>query len=318
MISVNENAIQIVRQMIASSELLGLNVTHLAGGATLVDCGVWATGSLEAGRLFAEACMGGLGKVVFCELDLDGLRLPGVNVTVGQAPLAYATQLAGWLLETNGGLASYKAMGSGPARALRGTEPIFAQLNYRDGAGAAVLCLESPALPPEQVARQVAEECGVPLEQVFLLVAAAASLTGAVQVAARVVETGLHKMLAVGLGIGTVLSGFGTCPLPPLMQDELQAMGRADNAVLYGGRTWYTMCADDAQIEGVIDQLPSSASRDYGRSFYDLLQQCGGDFYQIDPLLFSTAEISINNLASGRTFQAGRVNAELVRRMLLS
>jgi methenyltetrahydromethanopterin cyclohydrolase len=237
MISINDNAARIVRHMLADSELLGLNVTRLAGGATLVDCGVQATGSLEAGRLFAEACMGGLGKVAFCELDLNGLWLPGVTVTVSQAPLAYATQLAGWLLETDDGLASYKAMGSGPAQALRGTEPIFERLGYRDTASVAVLCLESPALPPEQVAGQVAEACGVSLERVFLLVAAAASLAGAVQVTARVVESGLHKIVTAGLDIDTVLSGFGTCPLPPLVREELQAMGRADNAVLYGGRT---------------------------------------------------------------------------------
>jgi len=84
-----------------------------------------------------------------------------------------------------------------------------------------------------------------------------------------------------------------------------------NDAVLYGGRAWYTVRADDAQIERVIEQLPSSASRDYGTPFYDLFQRYDCDFYKIDPLLFSVAEISINNLTSGRVFRAGGVNCEL-------
>ncbi|MCK4452444.1 MAG: hypothetical protein KAX26_17875, partial [Anaerolineae bacterium] len=71
MISVNERAAEIVRRMIADAEPLGLAVIRLPNGATVVDAGVEVPGSLEAGRLFAEACMGGLGQVSFCELTFS-------------------------------------------------------------------------------------------------------------------------------------------------------------------------------------------------------------------------------------------------------
>jgi methenyltetrahydromethanopterin cyclohydrolase len=138
-----------------------------------------------------------------------------------------------------------------------------------------------------------------------------------VQVAARTVETGLHKMVEIGFDVEVVLSGSGTCPLASIAADDLQAIGRTNDAVLYGGRAWYTTETDDARIEEVIDRLPSSASRDYGTPFYDLFQRYDGDFYKIDPMLFSPAEVFVNNISSGRTFHAGEVNADMIRRVLL-
>jgi methenyltetrahydromethanopterin cyclohydrolase len=313
-LSVNERAVKTVQRMIADAEALELAVTQLDNGATVVDAGVQVPGSLEAGRLFAEVCLGGLGKVRFCELDVDGLWLPGVTVAVSHPPVAcMAAQYAGWAVKGK----KFFAMGSGPARALYRGEPLFEQLDYRDQADVAVLALEGRKLPPEEAAEKVAAKCQVSPDRLYLLVAPTASLVGSVQVAARVVETGLHKMLEVGFDIGTVQSGFGTCPLAPIARDDLRAIGRTNDAVLYGGRAWYTVRADDAQIEAVIEQLPSSASRDYGTPFYDLFQRYDGDFYKIDPLLFSPAEVAINNVTSGRTFHAGGVNAEMIQKALL-
>jgi methenyltetrahydromethanopterin cyclohydrolase len=312
-LSVNKRAVKIVQRMIADADALELAVTQLGNGTTVVDAGVQVPGSLAAGRLFAEVCLGGLGKVRFCELDLSWW-LPGVTVSVSHPPVAcMAAQYAGWAVKGK----KFFAMGSGPARALYRGEPLFERLDYRDQADVAVLALEGRKLPPEEAAEKVAAKCQVSPDRLYLLIAPTASLVGSVQVAARVVETGLHKMLEVGFDIGTVRSGFGTCPLAPIARDDLRAIGRTNDAVLYGGRAWYTVRADDAQIEAVIEQLPSSASRDYGTPFYDLFQRYDGDFYKIDPLLFSPAEVSINNVTSGRTFRAGGVNAEMIQKGLL-
>ena len=308
--SINERAVEIVRRMIADAAALELAVTRLPNGATVVDAGVEVPGSLEAGRLFAEICLGGLGKVCFCQLDFDGLGLPGVSVSVSHPPVAcMAAQYAGWAVKKD----KFFAMGSGPARALRRGEPFFERLDYRDQADVAVLALEGRKLPPEEASEKVADRCKVSPDHLYLMVAPTASLVGSVQVAARVVETGMHKMLEVGFDIDPVLAGFGTCPLAPIAGDDLQAIGRTNDAVLYGGRAWYTVQMDDAQIEQTIELLPSSASRDYGTSFYDLFQRYDGDFYKIDPLLFSPAEVHINNVRSGHTFHAGEVNVEMVR-----
>lgn len=321
MISVNERALELVQWMMADADALGLAVSRLPNGATVVDSGVDVTGSLEAGRLFAKVCLGGLGQVAFCEVGIGELRLPGVSVSVGHPSVAcLAAQYAGWAVEAGDySAAEYSAMGSGPARALYRGDPVFEHLTYEDEADVAVLALETRQLPTEAEARKVADKCSVVPENLYLLVAPTASLVGSVQVAARVVETGLHKMVEIGFDVETVLSGFGTCPLASIAADDLHAIGRTNDAVLYGGRAWYTVRAEDEQIEAVVEKLPSSASQDdYGTPFYELFQRYGGDFYQIEPLLFGPAEVYINNLTSGRTFHAGHVNEEMIRRVLLA
>jgi len=320
MLSLNERALEIVHDMIGEAEALELEATRLSNGTTLVDAGVNVPGSLEAGRLFAEACLGGLGKVLFCEINYGELSFPAVSVTVARPTLAcMAAQYAGWAVKVNETQSSgeYFAMGSGPARALFLGEPLFRKLDYRDRSEVAVLALESRSLPSEEVAGWIAGKCRISPDRLYLLAAPTASLVGSVQVAARVVETGLHKMLEVGFDIGSVISGFGTCPVAPVARDDLRAIGRTNDAVLYGGKAWYTVRGDDGRIESLVKGLPSSASRDYGTSFYDLFQRYGGDFYKIDPLLFSPAEVSINNVASGRFFHAGSVNLDLIGQMFL-
>ncbi|MFN2167522.1 MAG: methenyltetrahydromethanopterin cyclohydrolase, partial [Anaerolineae bacterium] len=299
MLNINQRAQKIVQQMVDDAAGLAVAVHELDNGATIVDAGINVPGSLEAGRLFAEVCLGGLGSVQFCPLPFADHWLPGVTVSVSHPVVAcMASQYAGWAIKAGG----FFAMASGPARALYAGEPHFEHLAYRDQADVAVLALEGRELPTVEAADKVARKCGIGAERLTLLIAPTASLVGSVQVAARVVETGLHKMHEVGYDLDTVLSGLGTCPLASIAKKDLQAIGRTNDAVLYGGRAWYTVRAEDVQIQEVIEQLPSSASRDYGMLFYDLFKRYDKDFYRIDPLLFSPAEVSINNINSGHTF----------------
>jgi len=314
MISVNERAKRDVLVMMEDAEALGIAVRKLANGATVLDCGIEVAGSLEAGRLYAEVCMGGLAQISFCDLDLGDLWLPGVRVVVSDPPVScLAAQYAGWEVK----LDDYFAMGSGPARALHGSDPIFEHIAYRDASDVGVLTLETRSLPGEAVADKIAAKCGIAPANLYLLVAPTASLVGSVQVAARVVETGLHKMVEIGFDVNVLLSGLGRCPLPPIAADDVKAIGWTNDAVLYGGEAWYAVRTDDEAIEKVIDLLPSCASADYGKSFSDLLERSHGAFYEIDPLLFSPAAVSVNNMRTGRRFRAGSVDVDIVRRVLL-
>ena len=312
MISVNERAAAIVQQMVAQAEVLGVAVHSLSNGATVIDAGIAVPGSFAAGKLFAEACLGGLGEIDFTRLSFYDVCLPGVSVRVEHPAIAcMASQYAGWAIKQG----KFFAMGSGPARALYAGEELFARLSYRDWAGVAVLLLEGRNLPDEGVAEYVAGKCGVDTSHVLLAIAPTASLVGAVQVAARVVETGLHKLTELSFDVEQVVAGFGTCPLAPVAADDLQAIGLTNDAVLYGGQAYYAVQTSDEALAAIIERVPSSASRDYGTPFYELFQRYG-DFYQIDPMLFSPAEVTFNNLSTGRTFHAGGVNVELLRRMM--
>jgi methenyltetrahydromethanopterin cyclohydrolase len=45
-----------------------------------------------------------------------------------------------------------------------------------------------------------------------------------------------------------------------------------------------------------------------------VLEKANWDFYEIDPMLFSPAEVRLVSVASGRSFHAGGVNLEVLER----
>jgi methenyltetrahydromethanopterin cyclohydrolase len=313
----NERAAEIADAMAIDAGVLGIGVSTLKNGARLIDCGVAAPGGLEAGRLLAEVCMGGAGRVNFTSVDLDGLRLPGVHVWTDHPAIAcLGSQYAGWAIKPEG----YFAMGSGPLRAIARVEhELFDRLGYAEPpSGRGVLVLETRTAPDAMVAAYVAAKAGLPPDRLTILVAPTATPAAGVQISARVVETALHKMLELGFDVGSILTGFGTAPLAPIAKSDTRAIGRTNDCVLYGGTAHLTVRAEDEALQDVASRIPSSASRDYGTPFYDLFQRYGGDFYKVDPHLFSPAQVSLTNVKSGRTFQAGSVNAAVLRQSLFS
>ncbi len=311
-LSLNRRAYACVRRMVAEAETLGIAVHTLPDGAQVLDCGVRVPGGLEAGRRLAEACMGGLGDVVLTWQTWGDEAWPAVTVwTDRPAEACLAAQYAGWAVRHG----DYFAMGSGPARALvRAETALYERLDYRESSDVAVLCLETRSLPTVDVADFIARRAGVDPSRLVLLVVPTASVAGSVQVAARSVETALHKLHVLGFDVRRVLHGMGVCPLPPPAEDDAHAIGRTNDAVLYGGRVYLTVRADDAELEALVPRLPSSASPDYGRPLYEVLKGRDFDFYRIDPLLFSPAEVVVTNVATGRTFRAGQVDPAVLKR----
>jgi methenyltetrahydromethanopterin cyclohydrolase len=308
-LSLNDRAHALADHLAAEAETLRVEVTALPGGARLIDCGSAVPGGLEAGSRLAEICMAGLGALSFTPLVLQGRWLPGVTVVTDRPALAcLASQYAGWRLDRDG----YFAMGSGPGRALIRAEELYDDLDVDERARTAVLCLETRDPPPEALADYVAERAGVTAADLTLLFAPTASLAGGVQVAARVVETALHKLHELEFDVERVVSGFGSCPLPPVSRTDPEAIGRTNDAVLYGGQVDLTVDAPDEELEALVPRLPASASRDHGEPFGRVLERAGWDFYAIDPLLFSPAEVRLTSVPSGRSFDAGGVDVSVL------
>ncbi|HEY0364082.1 MAG TPA: methenyltetrahydromethanopterin cyclohydrolase [Solirubrobacteraceae bacterium] len=311
-LSLNDRALELADRLAGDAEALGVAVATLFNGTRVIDCGAHAAGGFEAGRRFAEICMAGLGSVAYAPLVLDGRWMPGLIVTTDRPAVAcLAAQYAGWRLDYEG----YFAMGSGPGRALIHAEDLYDDLDWDEHADAAVLCLETREPPPVKVADFVAQRAGVPPSALTLLMAPTASVAGGVQIAARVVETALHKLHELDFDVRRVVAGFGSCPLPPVAGDDMKALGRTNDAVLYGGQVHLTVDTDDDDaLRDLVARLPASASSDYGEPFGSVLKGANFDFYAIDPLLFSPAQIRLTSVASGRSFEAGRVDLEVLER----
>ncbi len=312
--NLNEYACGVIRSMAERADALNLAAVRLDNGAIVVDAGITVPGSLEAGRLMGEVCLAGCGRVQWSEVRLGETVYPGVRV-VADRPKAgcMASQYAGWAVsvDDDGTGASYFAMGSGPARLLRGREPIFEYLGCAETADVAAIVLEGDKLPTPAVADRIAADCGVAPGNLCILIAPTASMAGTVQISARVVETGMHKLHELGFDLDVILSGYGVCPVSPVAASDLRGIGRTNDAVLYGGSVWYVVDCADEDVERVLDRVPSCSSKDHGTLFHELFARYDGDFYKIDPMLFSPARVSFNNVRSGRVFTAGDVDAEL-------
>ena len=77
-----------------------------------------------------------------------------------------------------------------------------------------------------------------------------------------------------------------------------------------------TQNAADEELASLARRLPASSSPEYGTPFYDIFKRYDGDFYKIDPMLFSPAEVWLTSAKSGRTFHAGRVDPDVLRASL--
>src|SRR5207245_3780436 len=112
---------------------LGVEVSRLPDGARVIDAGVRAPGSIEAGRLYAECCLGGLARVVVEAAPLGDATLLQARVAVEHPLVAcMAAQYAGWKIQ----IGKFFAMGSGPARSLAAAEPLFETYPLKSRAGA--------------------------------------------------------------------------------------------------------------------------------------------------------------------------------------
>lgn len=313
-LNMNERARELADVMTEDATGLRVAVHTLPGGARVIDAGVAVDGGYNAGLLLSEICMGGLGDVDYATLTLGGTPWPGVQVrTDHPAEACMASQYAGWAINVG----KYFAMGSGPLRAhARVEKELFEKLHYAEEASCGVLVLEARQLPTDEVAAYVAAKAKLSPAQLTFVVAPTASLAGGTQISARILETGLHKMETLGFDVRKVVSGIGTAPIPTLARNDLRGIGRTNDCILYGGQAHYVVRGDDTELADLAARLPANASKDYGMPFYEIFERYDKDFYKIDPLLFSPAEVWLTSATSGRSFHAGGVNIEVLRQSL--
>jgi methenyltetrahydromethanopterin cyclohydrolase len=306
-LSQNRLALPLVQELIISQQKLNVSVQK-QNGIHIIDCGINVPGGSEAGILFASICMGGLSQVHIHWAEFHGFRWPTVQVMTDHPLRAcILSQFAGWPIRAR----NFFAMGSGPGRAVADFEELFRELGCSDSSETAIICLESSLLPSEEAVQQILRKCRCKPENLYILVAPTASAVGSVQIAARALETGLYKLKALSFDITCIQSGWAICPLPPVVKDSTSALGRTNDAIFYGSTVCYNVHHEnDEYLAEIIKEVPSSASPEHGKSFVEILEQYQ-DLYEIDPLLFSPAEIWISNMKSGKTFHAGVVNPKL-------
>ena len=256
-------------------------------------------GGLEAGIELARICMADLADVSLVPGDVEGRACPLVQVVTDHPVEAcLASQYAGWAIQEG----KFFAMGSGPMRAASGKEAVFDKIGRREEPEAVVGVLETRKPPNAAVVGSIASACRVSPSSVLLLVAPTASLAGGVQVVARSVETALHKLGELGFDVNRVVSAYGSAPLPPVARDDLAAIGRTNDAILYGARVVLFVRRRRRVDRGRRPESPFVGSKDHGEPFAAIFARYNHDFYAVDPHLFSPAEVVFQNIETGRAF----------------
>ena len=313
--SLNERAVSLIEWGIANSEELGVRVEKDSTGATVVDLGIKAKGGLAAGRFMTEVCLGGLGKTSVTTMGYEDVMFPCIHVETDYPAVAtLGAQFAGWQIKTS----DYFAMGSGPARAIaRKPKELYQKIEYSEVSERAVLVLESDHYPTDEAIKYVAEECMTTPANLYILVAPTSSMAGSVQISGRIVESGIHRLTELGFDPKKILYGSGCAPISPIHPNAAKAMGRTNDAIAYGGVTFYSVDSeDDAKLRDLVHRAPSSASKDYGRPFYEVFKAANFDFYKIDPGIFAPATFAITNIKTGITHTAGKINPPLLKQTM--
>ncbi len=313
MLSVNREAMKIVRIILETPEFLGVQVSRLPNGTTVIDMGQHVQGSWLAGKYYTLVTLGGLAEVSFEPFLIDDFQLNGIRVMTSH-PLeaCIGSQIAGWQLEAK----KDAPILAGPARALNRVNPdhYFDWINYRDQNEEGVISIQTSEPVSENTAKLIAHACQIKPENLYILVAPNSSLVCAIQVSARIIEQTLHRLVEEGFDIKTLRLAQGYCVIPPLINNDLIAMGRINDAILYGGIAILFVETSDDAITRMIDRVTSSASHAYGRPFVDIYKEAGYDFYNVPMDLNSPAAVQINNIDTGRTFCAGEFNYDVLRR----
>lgn len=313
--SINKLTAPLVESLIEDAASLRVAVTTLDNGTRVVDAGINVLGGLEAGRRIAEICLGGLGRVTL--RSSATFKRWGWHLDVYAAHPVIAclgSQYAGWALSHGKGKGAFNALGSGPGRAMGSKEPLYDELGYRDKADSACLVVEVDQVPPVELTDKIAEQSGIKADKLTLILTPTSSLAGCVQIVSRVLETALHKAHALHFPLDKIVDGAGSAPLCPPSGDFLTAMSRTNDAILFAGQVQLYVDADDDAARQLAEQLPSSASKDYGKPFGEVFKAVEYDFYKIDPMLFSPARVTVTAMKSGHSFHAGSLDEPLLDR----
>lgn len=311
-VEINRRANRLVESMWGECSSLRLARQEMPNGVRIIDAGINALGGLEAGRRIAEICMGGMGTVT---LSRHGDWPLGLHVhSLDPVVACLGSQYAGWSLSHGEGKGAFYALGSGPGRILACQEKLFDELQLEERAERACLVLEVDRVPPLELTEKIAHNCNISPQSLTLILTPTRSLAGTLQVVSRVLEVALHKAHELAFPLDNIVDGAGSAPVPAPASDFVTAMGRTNDAILFGGQVQLFVSGSDSDAEALCHALPSSASKDYGRPFGEIFKTYDYDFFQIDPMLFSPARVSVHCLDSGKSYFAGQIDKSLLNK----
>ena len=310
-ISLAKEALPIVNEMIENAEKLKVKIVKI-NNATVIDCGIEAEGSIEAGLLFTKISLGGIADV-HLNFPIDDSIFPAVQVATSFPVLAtLGCQAASWNINKG----DFFGMVCGPGRALaQKPSKIYKLIDYKDENNTAILCIESDKLPTEEIIDYIAEKCHVDKKNLFILMIKTACIVEYIQMAGRAIELGVFRLVEqIGFAKEKILHAIGTGFIPPLSGDANASNDRVNNALIYGTKLLLVVESDsNDNLEELVAKLPSKSSNNYGKKFLELFNEAGKDFANFDLTILAPTEIIVNDIRTGKTYHEGKLNLKILK-----
>ena len=206
-------------------------------------------------ELFAEITMADLAA---CQLKSymlpDNISVMAVDVYTSEPILAcLCSQIGGYPLSSG----DFAAIGSGPGRAKAALDidHSFHYTDYRDTSDEVVFGIQANHFPDENMVHQVARDCHVKPENIYFLAHKTSSIVASIQVAARILEQTINKMLEKGFDLNTLAYARGSCLVAPVDLDPEIAMGKINDSLLYGGQSEFWVKWEDRKIQEILPRL---------------------------------------------------------------
>ncbi len=313
--SLNQKAFEIIGPILADPQRYGARLVKTPGGATIIDIGNEAPGTWLGAKLFVEASFGGLAEVSYGRMSVNGLDVPTVEVAIDAPMLAVVACQVGAMRLGEG---AFAALGSGPARAKARADRWAQRVEYEDPSPLALIQLQMRGLPAEETLQEVADACRIPLANLTAMVTPTASLVGSVQVASRGFEQCIVALARnTSFDITTILRARAVAPVAPVIEDELWAMGRTNDCLVYGGSSsLWVHHPNDEEVWRATESLPFSmkAGDYYGKSYREIFEAFGRSLYNIPAHIDGPAKMAMINQLTGSVFVAGEINLDRLYR----
>ena len=332
-VSVNEQSLKVVKEMMQREDSLDIDVIELKNHITIIDTGVNVKGGFKAAEYVTKAALCGFGEAKTIMAKYGSMHLPAV-VAYTDLPAIIAISYYVWpevMHPPHVKTDEYSAWVSGPGKALKQKpEKVYAKLDYKDEGSVAVLLVQprGKQLPDESVAEKLANACGINPENLYLLVTPTNSIVGSVQVSARTMEDGFWRLTEYyGISYDRVEEIMTLTPIAPVSPKVFrEPCPWADDMIRHGGvlHAWiYSKEGEDLQKmaeEMVIENNPKS----FGKSFYQLAvieKKYIGPEYDLVRLAeegcgFVIAEACLYDTRVGRMYRAGRVHDNILEKLL--
>lgn len=316
MIKINKRLKELVEELINHAWDYSLNVKILPCGATLIDAGVEAEGTYEAGRIITEICHGGLCRASLSLANMDGIVLPQITVESFHPTLSAYDIQAGYAVEGE--------IVSGPINMYLKKDALrYKKLSNIDKTTVGIAIIQSNDIPANEWVLSLSEQSHFHPKDLCLIVMPMQSVVSATQIAGRMNEDVIFSLEnSIGYNSLKVKHIIGNAPICPVAKrDSKKRKAYPDDFLHYGAAVFLTLDVNpDEDLQKLAEALCFQSTPIYGEFFSDILGKAKGNFMDIPGLrdINKVAQATINDFNTGRVYQAGNKNIALLRELLSS